>query len=410
MRFFVVVLILTLSFPALARVVKYIDDQAIFLDYHWSKGYSSYRDVRVIISASGAVDVKATIPSMAGIEYKTQLSNQELTELKELLYRVDFFAQKDGTRAVPDSGETVLSVRMDGKSKKLKFYHLQAIQPVTQFLWRLVTQARTMSQIEQDKDIHMAMSTITTNRSPSGLLQPDRFKEPLMGYIKVKKDRQNVVWALEALASLLTIDEYSAYIAQELKGTQRDLLLSIIGATDFYGNISKAYLLKLCPVYVSEAKAFREDIKNLTKVENQALEEFTRLLGHIKCKSAIPVLKQWFEAHQKPYMDMSLAPLSQMGVDGLSVLIPYLDSANMAYKMNAMELMVLSSRHSPYAEFSDPLSESGYNKMIPLFVNSIIPKLVHLSKNGASADIREKAAKAVKEIKQRIEHHVKNRK
>ena len=107
---------------------------------------------------------------------------------------------------------------------------------------------------------------------------------------------------------------------------------------------------------------------------------------------------------------MSLAPLSQMGVDGLSVLIPYLDSANTVYKMNAMELMVLSSRHSPYAEFSDPLSEEEYNKMMPLFTNPIIPKLAYLSKNDASSDVKEKAAEAVKEIKQRIEHHMKNSK
>jgi hypothetical protein len=375
-----------------------------FIEYRCHGADSPYQEVSITIAGTGGARVVTRRHVGPGVDYKTQLSREELGALKTLVHSTDFFAQpeKDGTGA-RDVGATELTVRSGDDTRTLSFHYRPSMQPLTEVLWKLVAQAEAVRAIEGDGDIYTASAVVNPRQAGMKALQPDRLKEPLMAYVCAHTDRQKVEWALEGLAFVTTPEEFSGFVALRLEDAkQRDLFLGLVGTHPFWGNIPESHLKALCPVYLAFARDARARTHALEKAEQQALGDFTRLLGDIRYQPAIPVLTKWFEQHREPYVDASLTPLARMGTSSLTVLVPYLQSSEECYRVNAIELLVLASRTSPRAGFSNPLSEYEFGQMIPVFTNTVIPKLVTLAGQDPSAKVKATAGKAVEEIGRRV--------
>jgi hypothetical protein len=175
-----------------------------------------------------------------------------------------------------------------------------------------------------------------------------------------------------------------------------------VGTHPFHGNIPVEHWRALCPLYLAFARDARGRQDKLTKAVAQALSDFTRMLGETRYAPAIPVLKTWFEAHRKPYVDSSFTPLAKMGEASLTALIPYLRSDVESYRVNAIELLVIAARGGPRAGFANPLPEQEYARMIPVFREQVIPRLVELAERDSSAKVQAKAKTAVEEINKHL--------
>ena len=374
------------------------------LTYHWNGGYSPYKEIYVTILQSGEAKVTGQKHGLSPINYQTQLIPEELETLKVLIKSTEFFSQPEqDPLCVEDAGKKELTIQLDNQKKSLKYRYRPSMIPLNSFIWKLITQATAIEAIKHDGEIYIAAGTVRPTCAGMKTLQPSSLKPYFMSYLRKHNKRQNIEWVLEALAWITTPEEFCGFISLGLEDeNQRKQLLSIIGTPLFYGSIPESHLKSLCPIYLTFARNAYLRKDQLGKTEKQALSDFATLLGITKYKPSIPMFTAWFETHKKPYITTPLCPLANMGKVSLNALIPYLESKEDFYRINAIELLTIASRNGPNCGFAYPLSGTEYSKMIPIFTNNVIPKLLVLSKDDPSVKVRKKATEAAKEIEQWI--------
>lgn len=375
------------------------------LTYHWHGGYSPYKEIRVTISKAGAVLVTGQKQGLPPIDYRTELSPEELGTLKTLVQSTEFFSQPErDTDFAIDVGETELTIHLKGQSKSLIYHSRPSLEPLENLIWKLITQASAIQAIECGGDIYSAIGAVIPTHAGMKALQPGRLKVPLMLYVRGHDNKQKVQWALEALAWITTPEEFSGFISLGLEEeTQRKTLLSIIGTHPFYGNIPESHLRSLCPGYLRFVRDAHPRVGEISEIEKKALSDFTSLLGFTRYEPSIPMLKEWFEHHDQPYITTSLTPLAKMGAASLGALTPYLESPEEPHRINAIELLTIASRLGPHGGFANPLSDYEYMRMVPVFTNTVIPRLRALSVNDPSDKVKRKARDALEEIRKQIE-------
>jgi hypothetical protein len=379
----------------------FADDEPL-LSYHWSGGLSPYEEVRVLISPSGSASVSGKKQGLPPVDYHTELLPDEVAALRALIRSTDFFNQPDqDTSPATDVGETVLKVHAEGKSRILTYGHRPSLEPLNHFIWKLITQAFALQAIESDGDIYTATGAVTPTSAAPKALQPQALKAPFMWYVRNHNARQKVQWALEALASITTPEEFCGLVAMGIEEDNQKFL-GIIGTHPFCDNIPDSHLKALCPIYLSFARNAHPHIAQLSSTEINTLYDFTRLIGKTRYEPAIPLLTQWFEEQDQPYVTASLCPLAEMGVKSLQVLTPYLDRPEEAYRINATELLAIASRLGPNGGFANPLSSYEFGRMIPVFTKTVIPRLRDLSENDPSPKVKKMAAEALEEIVKQI--------
>lgn len=380
-----------------------------FIDFAWQGGRSPYRWVRVAVTDGGAAAV--TVSKRVGpvSHYTTTLSPEELGALRDAVQVTKFFTRADeDDRTIHDTGLTTLTVRLGEQRRTVSCRRCADLEPLTGPLWQLVAQAEAVGALERDEDIYTATSVVNSQLAGRKALQPAALKEPLLKYVQIHADRQRVEWALTALAFVTTAKEFGEIVTQAMADPkQREVLLTIVGAHPFCGNIPVEHWRALCPVYLAFVSDARPRQDKLTKAEAQALGDFTQMLGETRYAPAIPVLKTWFETHEKPYVDGSFTPLAKMGAAGVRALAPYLGSPEESYRHNAIELLVIASRTGPKSGFADPLPAPEYAGLVVVLTNTVLPQLRTLAEQDASPKVRTAASKAVTEIQQRIEENSK---
>ena len=374
------------------------------LIYRRDGGHSPYKEINVTILKTGITIVTGQKQSLSPIDYQTQLTPEELGALKVLIKSTEFFSQPEqDSLCVKDVGEKEFIIQLDKQKKSLKYRYRPSLVPLNSFIWKLITQATAIEAIKHDGDVYIAAGTVRPTCAGMKALQPSSLKPHLMSYIRKHDKWQKVKWALEALSWITTPEEFCGFISLGLEEEkQRTQLLSIIGTHSFYGSVPVSHLKLLCPIYLTFARNAHLRVDQLNKTDRQALSDFTMILGITRYEPSIPMLKAWFEEHKKPYITTPLVPLANMGKASLSTLIPYLESKEDFYRINAIELLTIASRNGPHCGFSNPLSDFEYSKMISVFTNNVIPKLLVLSKDDPSVKIRKKASESAKEIKQWI--------
>lgn len=386
----------------LAFVASVAADDEPFLTYDWGGGYSPYKQVRVIISSSGTATVTGEKQGLAPVDYRTELTPEEMAALRVLIRSTEFFSQPDqDTSFVTDVGEAVLTVHAEGKNRTLTYRYRPSLDPLIHSIWKLITQAIALQAIESDGDIYTATGAVNPRHAGAKALQPYALREPFMSYIRNHDNQQKVRWAFEALAWITTPEEYCGFVSLGIEDHHlKDKYLSVIGMLG--GNVPESHLHALCPVFLSFARDAHPRIADLNSTEKEALSGFTSLLGETRYQPAIPMLRQWFEEHDQPYITTSLTPLAKMGVNSLRTLAPYLERPEEAYRINAIELLTIASRLGPNGGYANPLSSYEYGQMIPVFTETVIPRLRELSENDPSGKAKKRAAEALEEIEKQI--------
>jgi hypothetical protein len=382
--------------------------ESLFVDYEWQGGHSPYKTVNVGIADDGATRVTIAKHSGPAVDYQTALSREELGALGALVASTEFFTRPATELDIsPDTGQTTLTISLPPqRPRTLSYRSCRDLDPLTAVLWKLVAQAEAVSALKADEDIYRATNVVKPTMAGAKALQPERLKEALGTYLRTHRDRQRVAWALEALAFVTTEEEFSGFVALALKEPQqREVFLTIVGSHPFVGNIPASHWQALCPTYLAFTREARARQEPLTDAEKQALSEFTQMLGETRYQPAIRVLKTWFEAHQKPYVDGSFTPLAKMGLAGLEALVPYLQSPAENHRLNAIELLVIAARNGPRSGFANPLPAQEYGRMMSVFTNTVIPQLTKLSEQDAAPKVKAAAGKAITEIQQRLEEN-----
>ncbi|MEY2537403.1 MAG: hypothetical protein QOG67_1143 [Verrucomicrobiota bacterium] len=366
-----------------------------FLSYRWHGGLSPYNEIAIGIESNGHAHVRSERLRSKPHEYDTELTKEELEALRTMVRSTDFFSQpeKDSEFAT-DVGETELTISQDSRTRKLTFGYRPALDPLCWFLRKLHTQAEAFRSLAE-KDIYEVLTALAPNYASPKVLQPQRLKQPLMTYLIAETSNQKIQWALEALATLTTPEEFAGFIARQ------NFLEH--GVLPDYGNFPETHRLALCPLYLAFLK---EKYPHLSQFEKQAdwrAEGMVRALGDLRYRPAIPFFMKWFDGNKNPGAGFGLAPLAQMESAGIPPLAAQLDNPSETLQQSAIELLTIASKDSPQRGLPNVVSKWEYSEMTKLFTRTVLPKLEQLAANDSSATTRKKAAAAIEEIKKEID-------
>lgn len=379
---------------SLCTVIATNTDQAL-LAYSHCGDRSAYGKVEVTIHSSGKANVLIRKHSDAQLTYQTTLSPLEMEALDTLIASTGFFSLTSGnTVSAADVGQTEITILREATSKTVSFGFEPTLQPLCSYLLRLCIQAQAITSIESDTDVYTATGAVNSNHAGGKALQPDRLREPLVAYVKRSKNTQRIRWALEALGWIMTPDELLGLLAGELKKNDRQALI----LDSMSGNLSKAHLAALCPLYLSFIRDNLSRRSELTSMQKNAFDGFLAALGHERYEPAIPLFTKLFDQSTQPSLHPDVIPLARMGTAGLCAVMPYLDSANEIHRSYAIELFQIAARGNPRSKYSNPYSTWEYAQMIPLFNDRIIVRLKEMQEKDPSLGVRAKAETALTEI------------
>lgn len=377
-------------------------------EYHWQGGRAAYQRVELALETTGVVRVTLDPRDGARIAYATEFSDAEHAGFLACLRAAGSLA------AAPPSGmapgrhaghhEARCVIRLDGVEHTGCWRDPEQAEPLTTLVWQLVAQAAAMHALTNAGDwYHQVAGAVNPRLAGTKVLQPDRFKAPLMTAVRSGPDRSKLQIAMESLAWVTTPLEFAGFVALELASPRRATMLGLIGSDPFCGNIPATHLHAMGPVYFDFVKTHAADRDRLTPAEQQAWSMFVGRLGTLRYQPALPMLKDWFDASSQHAPDAGLIPLARLGRAGLAVLVPALDDPREARRQLAIELIVIAARGGPRAGFADPLSEPEYRAMRTLFETAVLPRLKTMAESDPAPAVRLAARKAGEEIRRHLD-------
>jgi hypothetical protein len=372
------------------------------LSYRLLADRSIYTEVAVEISRAGETDVSLQRHGAPAYSYRTTLSPEEIGAFRAVIHSTGFFSLDEppqGNVPMPThTGRTTLTIDTRKQNKTLIYQYRPEMAPLEQMVWKLQAQASAARAIEFDDDIYTATGAVSPTMAGGKALQPHALKRPFMDYILTHQDRQKIGWTMSALAHLTTPEEYLGFVSGGLEiPSQRDVLLSVMG-----GNIPESHLQALYPLFFSLARDGVARNSELSEAEIDRVEGFISTLASGRYKPILPLLVARLEKHDLPYTPTPLYPIARMGELGLGAILPYLENSNANRRLSAIELIRVVSRNGPNGGFSNPLPKHEFDRMIPIFNNTVIPRLQKLTEEDPSKDVRKSAGEAVEEIRNQL--------
>lgn len=361
-----------------------------------------YSEVGVEISRTGGTVVSWKKHRTPAYSYRTTLSPEEIEAFRAVIRSTGFFTLDDPPQGnIPmrtHTGQSTLTIDMGEQNRTLVYRYRPEMAPLEQMVWKLQTQATTARALASDEDIYTATGAVSPTMAGGKALQPQALKRPFMDYILTHQDRQKLAWTMSALAYLTTPEEYLGFASGGLEiPSQRDVLLSVMG-----GNIPDSHLQALYPLFFSLAREGIARRAELSEAEIDRLEGFISILASGRYAPVLPLLVARLEKHDLHYTPTPLYPLAKMGEAGLGAILPYLENSNANRRLSAIELIRAVSRNGPNGGSSNPLPKHEFDRMIPVFNDTVIPRILKMAEEDPSKDVRKSAGEAVEEIRSQL--------
>jgi hypothetical protein len=372
------------------------------LDYRVSSQQTAFES-KITISSTGETAVTFAKQKEPASRYQTTLTAGELGLLKVLIESTNVLALTN-EEVAPNplerthSGLAELTIAQGGKTKTLSFSRARTLQPLQEFLWSLQAQAEAIHAIQTDGDLYLASGSVSPRLAGQKVLQREQMKQPLLEYVRTSTNTQKVRSAWEALTWLTTPEEFVGLYAEEAGRNERQEVTLVCLP---YQNGSEDHHKELCHFYLAFLRKYQGQ-PGLGEAARGAIELYPSLLGEYRYVAAIPLLVAWFEQCKQKSPTPAITPLAKMGAEGMSALIPFLDSTDEVKRGNAVQLLVIASRGNPRAGFSKPYREDQYKPMVFLFEKQVLPKLRTMAESDPADWVKKKAETALTEIPTQI--------
>lgn len=379
-----------------------------WLHFKWSGGHSPYRFVELNIQNTDVVLVTFKKYNDQPINYKTTLNKQEKEMLIELIRSTAFFNEPETDNIGPfvgGLGLSELTISLADRKKDLKYGNRPNLKPLTNYLWLIINQAIIWEDFKNKKDIYSVLCAFNPRAAARKALQPEVFLEPVKKFTSQADEFSDLSYGLQTLVLFLTPEEFSNYVALEIKKAnkeRRSLILITLATHECYGNFPNKYLQALFPIYLEELQRNYLPPKRWGEPDQTAYSRFLDLLGEKQYIPAIPYILKLVNIHTKPYMQGYLYALPDMGEVALPYIFDILSSNRKELRIVGAEMLVLSARKNPESGASDPVSAEEFKRIKIKLESQFIPMLDKMAKEDLDMEVREIAKQSSEEIKNEL--------
>lgn len=386
-----------------------VAEELLFLRYEGGI-FSRIKWAELLIRNNGFGVTRFERKEKGSAEIPLQLDQDELEAMKTLIDATDFFSQKQGRVAYTDVGWCTLRISMNGKQHELHFDRIDPrLEPLTRFTWGLIRQSIAISDIKEQRDVYWAKGTVKPygrgGQYPKAP-QPKTLREPLKDFIRKSENRQQLIWAIEALSSVTTEDEWMGFLSRELnssKGARKILLLEALSSHPFTGNIPTSHHELLAPLFLKNLRLEYRNWPQFSKEKQQAYGSVIRFLGGQCYIAAIPILVEMVEKSYTNYPDSSWVDwsLSFMPVGAINPLKLLLDSPNSEVRARAAQIfgkILVMNPGPPDNAIVEEQRKQIKKQILNRLRNEVAPILKRLSKDDPDDWVRKAAKRSLQQI------------
>ena len=379
----------------------------LWLKYEWEGGHSPYSNIKITIENDGKTSVEIKKRQSPSYIYITTLSPEETAHLRSLIRATDFFSQPDkDNQFITDQGRSILFIKLDKKSRELKFSYKPSLSPLINCLHQLITQADVLQNLKKEGQAYNLLTAVSRRSSGPKLLQPYTAVEPLKSFIQKSNGSRNLERAIEALSWVTTPEEWAGFLSLRLENAEKEKhkqLIVILTSHPFYGNIPEAHLQAMCPIVLDYLQTNYDNYLKLSNEEQMAMYSALRIFAQCHYAPALPFLKKQFDISEGPDLRTTMPPITNMGTKGLTLLYSYLDNENENKRLNAIKLIGMAYRSHPHGKHEfKPVNNYEYSQMVNLYSETISPTLKNLAKSDPCEKVQSEAKKALEEIQAEI--------
>lgn len=259
-------------------------EKAPNVTYQWSGGLSLIGKVNIQIDDRGKTSVRIVKTNAVTLDYATQLTEQEIAGLLQIIHQSGFFTIKAG-QAKPepiDNGQSVLTIASEGQQRTLQISQYTALSTLDAFFWKVTHQAELLAPATPHaadwfQTLHLALGN---REQEATILQPAAFQNVIAESLSkiTEDDQSSLTLHFQALMRTTTPPEYATILQKHLPkpGTaRRRAWLTVLSNSGIYGsNAAKAHLTALSPLFATELK--RYDTAPATDPSETALLERLR--------------------------------------------------------------------------------------------------------------------------------------
>lgn len=320
----------------------------------------AYELARVEIDSDGSVVVLTKHYQKEAHVYELRLNSLSMEHLGDLIKSSGFMSYDGGDgggeKRYLHSGTTFLKVRMGKLENESKIGHEINLQPLINYISRAINQCEVDRRFHENEDIYSVYSAISPRASSVKLLNPELFEADIIEFIDSSDSRSKIAHGIEALQYLLTPEEFAGFLSQRLTiGGEENIWFYAIN----YGSLEEAHLDALMPLCLSILIELN-DRQSMSSFEQNVFYSLLDVLGNNRYAAAIPFILSLERFLSLPYLDGSISVLSKMGEPALGDIHGMMKDKELNKRYLACELMLLSARLNPSAEYSAPVSREEF--------------------------------------------------
>jgi len=369
-------------------------------------GYSPYKFVEVLIRNDGSGVATFERMNKENGKIPFQLDTDELETLKTLVLATDFFSQHtQDTRRIIDAGTCTLRISMNGEQHEIHFQQpYSPIGPLTTFVWGLVHQGIAISDLEEQKDAHLALRKVSGHLAKwAKVIQPEALRKPLKKFVHKSEDHQQLLWAIEALSWVTTPEEWMGFLSKELnssKKSRKNFLLKALSSRSSYlsiGDIPRSHREILAPLFLRYLRLAHRNWSQFSKEKRQAYGSVIRFMGEQRYAISTPILVEMIResyTDSASWLGWSLPHMAGEAIDPLKLL---LDDPDASVRAPAAEMLgkILIMDPSPQ---NNTITEKERKRILICLKNTVAPKLEKLSKDDPDNWVRKAAKQSLQQI------------
>jgi hypothetical protein len=372
-----------------------------FLFFRNEGGYSPFKFVEVLIRSDGSGVTTFDRRNKDKGESSFNLNRYEVETLKTLVHAVDFFAQPDkDKRFASDVGQSILRISLESKKRELLFEFRPELEPLTSCLWKLIYQGIILTDLKNKSDVYSALGAVSNYLASAKVFQPKVLREPLEKFISNSDDRQQLLWAIEALSWVMTPEEWMGFLSKELndaKEARKVLILEALTSHPFTGNIPHAHRDMLRPLFLRYLRLEYRNWSQFTKEKRQAYGSVIRFLGEQRYTIATSILVEMIEecyTANDSWLGWSLPQMAGEAIEPLKLL---LDSPNANIRAPAAEMLgkILVMDQPPP---NNTIQEPERKQILSCLKTTVAPILEKLSKDDPDDWVRKAAKRSLEQI------------
>jgi hypothetical protein len=282
---------------------------------YMSEGNRAIQAYEIRISSDGRTNISWKRKG-GHSQQEFKLNSDEMALLKTEIDGTDFFNAKfNPEMAHMHCSAAVLRISISDRTRTVRTCGDPSLGRLETIFVKLYFQAVMLANINDGERIYDAASSLDPTSAGTRILQPRVLREPLKALVRGSTNRSNLTYALAGLTHLMTPEEWTGFISDELAKSdesRRLFLLDIISAAGSDTTRPRDHTIALLPIIFREIKRDYSDAASFSRAKRSIYAFAVYQLCNWRYAPAVPFLVKTLKESDDSMQDLVISDIEEM--------------------------------------------------------------------------------------------------